>query len=285
MHVNDNANSYIQDGQAATYGLLTDAVFGGSVLGGTASSLELTTGWGVNAAYEHFWNPRWRTSLYGGYAQINYDNVANANLCSAQGTNPVSPFGTQNGFGSGSVAFARAGCDNNWSPSSNFEQSVLAKRQTTAPSRISVRYYLWSAEGPRRITGRLHRDLVERDVALPQYAGTKQRVLEVFVQRLTKMDYSISARGVVYPFDSDGFLASGTYLPGILPNMGRFKSHQRNIVDLSPLIKRRRFRDEYTWKPSKSMLDEVWSDIEPRRSKKGPRLPVLRPLGSPRTVR
>ena len=115
VHVNDNANSYIQDGTGATYGLVTDAVFGGSVLGGTASSLELTTGWGVNAAYEHFWNPRWRTSLYGGYAQINYDNVANANLCSAQGTNPVSPFGTQNGFGSGNVAFARAGCDNNWS--------------------------------------------------------------------------------------------------------------------------------------------------------------------------
>ena len=26
----------------------------------------------------------------------------------------MSPIGTQNGFGSGNVAFARAGCDNNW---------------------------------------------------------------------------------------------------------------------------------------------------------------------------
>lgn len=157
---------------------------------------------------------------------------------------------------------------------------MLTKRKNR-PGRISVRYYLWSSEGLLRITARLHRDLVERALALPQYAGTKQKVLEVFVQPLTEMDYSIRARGVVYPFDSKGFLASGTYLPDILANMSRFKSHQRNIVDLSPLIRRRNFRDKYTWKPSKSILDEVWSDIEPRRAKKQLRLPVLRPLGPP----
>jgi hypothetical protein len=38
---------------------------------------------------------------------------------------------------------------------------------------------------------------------MPQFAGTKQKVLEVLVQRVTKMHYSISARGVVYPFDAD----------------------------------------------------------------------------------
>ena len=40
-------------------------------LGGASGGdrdLELTTAWNVNAAYEHFWSPRWRTSLYGGYA-------------------------------------------------------------------------------------------------------------------------------------------------------------------------------------------------------------------------
>ena len=54
---------------------IADAVYDG-VLGGTGTSaatdLELTTAWGVNAAYEHFWNPRWRTSLYGGYAAVSY---------------------------------------------------------------------------------------------------------------------------------------------------------------------------------------------------------------------
>ena len=87
------------------------------------------------------------------------------------------------------------------------EEVVLAKRQTSAPSRISVRYYLWSPEGPLRITRRLHRELFERDVAMPQFAGTKQKILEVFIERLTRAHYSISARGVVYPFNTHGFLA------------------------------------------------------------------------------
>ena len=62
---------------------------------------------------------------------------------------------------------------------------MLAKRQTSEPRRISVRYYLWSPEGPLRITRRLHRELFERDVAMPQFAGTKQKILEVFIERLT----------------------------------------------------------------------------------------------------
>ena len=46
------------------------SITGGSngVGANAATDLELTTAWGVNAAYEHFWSPRWRTSLYGGYA-------------------------------------------------------------------------------------------------------------------------------------------------------------------------------------------------------------------------
>ena len=42
--------------------LMNDAVYGGNLSAtGNATGLELTTGWNVNAAYEH-WNPRWRTS-------------------------------------------------------------------------------------------------------------------------------------------------------------------------------------------------------------------------------
>ena len=61
---------------------MADAVYGGSFPGGSQNTgLELTTAWGVNAAYEHFWNPRWRTSLYGGYAKVEYSGLANSLLC------------------------------------------------------------------------------------------------------------------------------------------------------------------------------------------------------------
>jgi hypothetical protein len=151
---------------------------------------------------------------------------------------------------------------------------VLAKRQTTAPSRISVRYYLWSAEGLRRITRRLHSDLFDRSVALPQYSGTKQKLLEVFVQRLTSTDYSISARGIVYPFDAKGFLDTKALALEGSREISRFRSVETNIFDLNPSLKRRRFQKQYTWKPSKTVLDDVWSDIEPGRAKKR-RLPVF----------
>jgi hypothetical protein len=85
------------------WGVLSDAVYVGR-LGGVGvnapSDLELTTAWGVNAAYEHFWNPRWRTSLYGGYAAVSYSDNANAIVC---------------GFGNGGAVGAAAdGCDMNW---------------------------------------------------------------------------------------------------------------------------------------------------------------------------
>jgi Porin subfamily len=91
--INDSGNS-------AGFGLMTDAVYNG-ILTGTgataATSLELTTAWNINAAYEHFWNPRWRTSLYGGYAQVSYGGAATSILC---------------GFGSNGVV--TNGCDADW---------------------------------------------------------------------------------------------------------------------------------------------------------------------------
>jgi len=53
---------------------------------------------------------------------------------------------------------------------------VLAQKQ-----QLLVRYYLWAADGPWRLPSRLHYDLIDRKVALPQFADTKQKVLKVGV--------------------------------------------------------------------------------------------------------
>ena len=97
------------EGQSLGFGVLTDAVVGGTLgsLTGPPGDLQLTTAWNINAAYEHFWNPKWRTSLYGGYAAVSYNDNANANLCS--GSSPA------NGGNAGTTAFAVPGCDNDWS--------------------------------------------------------------------------------------------------------------------------------------------------------------------------
>jgi hypothetical protein len=68
----------------------------------------LTSAWGFNAGYEHYWTPAWHTSLYGAYYAVSYGQgtgSANAMLCSA----------AANGAGSGTAAVAAGVCNNNWS--------------------------------------------------------------------------------------------------------------------------------------------------------------------------
>ena len=93
-------------GNIGAFGLLSDAVYGGTA-GVDGSGAELTKTWGFNAAYEHFWNQQWKTSAYGGYAAVRYNDRANAMLCALQGNNA--------GVGLGTGAVAGLGCDNNWS--------------------------------------------------------------------------------------------------------------------------------------------------------------------------
>jgi hypothetical protein len=102
---NPNSNWWIQDGFNAAYGVLSDGVYGGTAFNGTGTGVNLTTAWGINAGYEHFWTPQWRTSLYGGWTSVSYNNQANAILCVLQGDG--------NGR-TGTLAIANFGCDNNW---------------------------------------------------------------------------------------------------------------------------------------------------------------------------
>ena len=98
---NSNWNSV--DGAGNTFGILSDAVFRGFATTNT-NTTSLTTAWNVNAAYEHFWSPRWRTSLYGGYAQVSYDDTANGILCTGIG----------GGNGVAATGVATPGCDMDW---------------------------------------------------------------------------------------------------------------------------------------------------------------------------
>jgi hypothetical protein len=79
-------------GQGSTLGVgfFQDAVYcGASAVGaatvacpfGGGSSVQLTTAWSVQAAYEHFWTPSLRTSLVGAYTDISYNGAASGMMC------------------------------------------------------------------------------------------------------------------------------------------------------------------------------------------------------------
>ena len=90
--------------------VLSDCVFGGNTagVGGAAvntTGCQLTTAWGVNAGFEHYWTPAFHQSFFGNYYVVEYSAAANNMLCAGTG------FGT----GSGTAAVANAGCNQNWS--------------------------------------------------------------------------------------------------------------------------------------------------------------------------
>jgi hypothetical protein len=107
-----NTNWGAANGNKEAYGVLSDAVYGST--GGTfatGTSLQLTTAWGVNASFEHYWTPQWHESFYGGYTAVSYNSVANNALCALENGNSFG--GPSLGTG-GSGAIATPGCNNNW---------------------------------------------------------------------------------------------------------------------------------------------------------------------------
>jgi hypothetical protein len=98
---------FFSHGASEGYGLNTDCVFGGSVVGGatTGTNCLLTTAWSAVVAWEHFWSPQWHQSFSGSYMAENYSSGANAMLCSLETL----------GTGAGTAAAAATGCNNNWS--------------------------------------------------------------------------------------------------------------------------------------------------------------------------
>jgi Porin subfamily len=61
------------------YGFFSDGVFSNAT-----GDIQLTTVWGINAAYDHLWLPNFRTSIYGSYIANRYNDAANTAICSAQ---------------------------------------------------------------------------------------------------------------------------------------------------------------------------------------------------------
>ncbi len=101
-----NSNWGKVDGAREAYGVMSDCVYGGTIGAANTTSCHLTTAYGFNAGYEHFWVPNLHTTLYGAWYAVKYDTASNNMLCEIAG------FG--NGLG-GAAAVAIPGCNNNWS--------------------------------------------------------------------------------------------------------------------------------------------------------------------------
>jgi hypothetical protein len=101
-------------------GWLTDGVFA------NGTQVELTRVWSVQAAYQHIWSPQWRTSVFGGYVNVDYNDAAtllingslNAASRTACGGVAIAPGGVV--AGTGNVAAIVAAAGNSCNPDFSF---------------------------------------------------------------------------------------------------------------------------------------------------------------------
>jgi hypothetical protein len=70
------------NGGSLAFGYVLDGVYTGTN-SANGSGIDLSTAWDVSAFYEHYWNPAWRTSLFGNYTTISYGAGGNAALIAA----------------------------------------------------------------------------------------------------------------------------------------------------------------------------------------------------------
>ena len=67
---NNNASQLYNSSTSVGVGWIADGVFT------TGTQIELTKVWSALAGYEHIWNPKWRTSVFGGYVNVDYSSAA-----------------------------------------------------------------------------------------------------------------------------------------------------------------------------------------------------------------
>jgi porin-like protein len=136
--------SILKPGTSIGIGFQADGVFD------TGREIELTRVWNIIAFYEHVWNPRWKTSVYGGYVKTDYNeaatNIINSHLPGAAGTLvcgvPVAgavwpPLGIAPGTGNScnpDFDFYQVGTRTQWNPAPNLDIGVefLYTRLNTA---------------------------------------------------------------------------------------------------------------------------------------------------------
>ena len=67
---NNSAFTLYNNSNSVGLGWIADGVFN------TGTDIELTKVWSALAGYEHIWNPKWRTSVFGGYVNVHYSGAA-----------------------------------------------------------------------------------------------------------------------------------------------------------------------------------------------------------------
>ena len=133
---------------------------------------------------------------------------------------------------------------------------------------ISFRHYLFPDDGSlRRLPQRIVDELPSGRDAIPEFAGTRQRVAYVILENLDGRPARIlDARGEHWTFDNEGRLSEDMHQRMIerLDLMSEHAASKRgSVVDLVPEIKKRELQARHEWTLTADDLDRIAADLWP----------------------
>lgn len=139
---------------------------------------------------------------------------------------------------------------------------------------LSARYYLFPEDSePLRLSQRLIDGLVRGTDALPQFANSSQKIMDVLLENVDGKAVEIhSTSGSIWTFDNAGEV-SGHFREAMTAFMDvalKRTSSSSTVVALQPRLDKKRVEEKYRWKPSRVHIDRIAKDIWPKA--KGDRL-------------
>jgi hypothetical protein len=130
---------------------------------------------------------------------------------------------------------------------------------------ISFRFFLFAPDGLQRISQRRLSDLVDGREAMPQFAHQKLKLAQVAVLLQDRKAHQISkVYGTYLDFDHGGmadkaFAEASTIALNLLDHSS-FDIERRKrakVVDVTPLLERKKYDREHRWTPSRQDLDLI----------------------------
>jgi hypothetical protein len=138
---------------------------------------------------------------------------------------------------------------------------------------LSARLYLVEEDGTvLRVPKRVAEGLYSGKDALPAYAGTRQKLLEVIVSNDAGKPQSIQhTQGHYLEFDADGRVHESV-MENIREAMNfafPIDADEGNVVSLSPRRERQIWKEKSQWQPTPAELDQIVADLAAKPGTKG----------------
>jgi hypothetical protein len=138
-------------GGTLAFGYVLDGIYTGTGTAATDTNISLSNAWEFSGFYEHYWNPQWRTSVFGNYSAISYGAGAGAALLGA--LNNGAGFGILATNGNANYASAQVGTKTSWQPVKNLTFSGEFIYSRLIPSTTGTFTNTGAAGAPGAVSG------------------------------------------------------------------------------------------------------------------------------------